>query len=716
MMQVSEDRIETVAAAVESDPSTVGDDDLTALLDGIAHPDYTIHSPAGDALEDLVEGLSDEEIDARFDADRLRGRVTTESYSGGTALSTVLETLAETNPDAVRALRPEIRAGLGEYLQESTIKEILCAVLAVETELVEEARTLMTAENSTARNVGVRLINEIAGDGYDIDGAYPDAVEPALPDVWDVLKNGRENSKPRENAATALATHAAERPDAYTDRIEEVAAVLRTTESKIRYDLFDLPQAVASHDPDAVVPLAPVARREFTGVTGTSSTEGAAIGLLAALVDTHPEVISSLDPFLDRVTDDSERYDEEAAEVVAAVGGPDHAEALLGAGEFTTELIATLADGLDDESRAAVRETVRGLVSDADSEIRMRAVSTVRDVFHDEFDDPAAIYLDRLGDDAGGRYDSVRERAANGLERVADENPSRLTGDVDRLLGAAEAAIDADDYAFSTLVAVLAALAVADDEVYARVAGDVGADDPAARYVAIRLLSEVATEYPSNLPDPVPTLLNLHGADEDRELALDGHIRSILGGLAYVRPGAVEPVSDRAVEWYEAAADTGTGYRRFVADLAPAYPEVPTALVEPIADDYIDSYTGDYSLDDPDAAVALGHAAIREPDRVRSAVDPLLGAEGDSRPASFPLVLLGLGDHDAIPDDFADEGGWLAERLIETDHGSHQLRLTRLLAAAEYDPAEPLLETVAADAAASETVADVASDALDRLS
>ena len=710
MTQVSEGRIEAVAAVVESDPSAVDDDGLTALLDGIVHPEYDVASPASETLEDLVEGLSDEEIDARFDADRLRGRLTTGQYSAGKALTAVLETLAGTNPDAVRELRPEIRAGLGEHLQETATKEVLCTVLTTD-ELVEEARALLAAENSTARNLGVRIVDEVAGRGYDVDETDPDAVEPVLPEVWGVLKNGRENSKPRENAASALATHAEARPDAYTGRVDEIAAVLRTTESKIRYDLFDVPQAIADHDPGAVAPLAPAARREFTDVTATDATTGAAIELLAAIADEHPEVISSLEPFVEYVEDDDRRYDEAAAGVVAAVGGPEHTRSLLGAGKFTRELIGTLVEGLDDDERAAVRETVVEAVDDDDPAIRARALSTVHGVFHDELDDPAAIYLERLDDAGGDGYDTVREEAANGLATVVAEDPDRLSGAVDRVLACAEAAHDADDYSFRPLVDVVTGLARTDEDVYARVVDDVESDDETARYVAMQVLSDAATAYPADLRDPVPTLLDLHGGDDDREHGIDGLIHGALGGLAYARPAALEPVADRVLEWYQ-PDEEGRNYR-LVADLAADYPEVPAALVEGLADHYVDRNTGEYPYDDADAAVALAHAATTVPDEVRSAVSELLAAPDDDRPASLSLVSIGLGDRDDIPDGFAGEDGWIATQFADAGE-RRQLRLLRFVAAAGYEPAVPRLEALAAEAE-SDVVRGAAADALDRL-
>ena len=714
MTQVSEDRIEEIADAVESDPSAVGDDDLSRLLEGIVHADYDISSPASEALEQLVDELSDEEITERFDADRLRGRLTTDQYTAGKALTAVLETLAETDPETVRELRPDIRDGVGEYLKESDIKEVLCSVLAVDPDLVEEARTLMHTENSTARNVGVRIVNEIAGRGYDVDEPDPDAVEPALPAVWDVLKNSRESSKPRENAASALATHAEERPEAYTDRMDDVAAVLRTTEPAIRYDLFDLPQAVAAHDPDAVAPLAPVVNREFTDITGRGSTRGAAIDLLAALVDTHPEVISSLDPFVAYVEDDSNRYDEEAAEVVATIGGPEHVETLLGAGEFDTELLSTLVDGLDDDDRAAVRETISESVTDDDPRIRVHALSTAYSVFHDEFDDPAAVYLDRLDDTDGDGYNSAREEAAAGLRKVATQNPDRLSDAVDRLFEAAKAAHDADDYSFRPLTNVLTELAVADGDVYARVVDDLDSDDTHTRYVAMQILSDATTAYPADLRDPVPTLLDLHGDDDHgREYGIDGFIQNALGGLVHTRPDAVEPATDRFVEWYQ--SDDHSGYARNVADLAAEFPEVPAALAPELADRYTDRHSGEYSYDDTDAAIALAHAATEVPDQVRSELADLLDAPDDDQPASLPLVLLGLGDHDAVPEEFAGEDGFLAVHFSENGERT-QLRLIRLVEAVGYGPAEPRLEEVEAEVAESDLVAEAAADALERLS
>ena len=712
MTEVSEGRIEEIAETVESDLEAVDDDALSVLLDGIVHSEYDIYSPASDALSELVDGLSDEEIADRFDADMLRGRLTTDQYGAGAALTAVLETLAETNPDAVRALRPEIRAGLGEYLQETEMKEVLCDVLAMD-ELVEEARALMSAENSTARNVGVRIVNEVAGRGYDIEETDPDAVEPALPDVWEMLKNPRENSKPRENAASALATHAEARPDAYTDRMDEIAEVFRTTESKIRYDLFDVPQAVAAHDPDAVAPLAPTVRREFTDITATGTTKAAAIELLATIADTHPDVISSLDPFVKYVEDDTNRYDEEAAGVVAAVGGPEHTETLLGAGKFTSDLIATLADGLDDEGRTAVREAVVAATEDDDPEIRVRALATVSEVFHGELDDPAAIYLARLDDTEGDGYDTVRETAAQGLRTVAAEDPDRLSGAVDRLFEAAKAAHDADDYSFRPLVEVLVELAVADDDVYARVVDDIESDDDTTQYVAIQVLSDATTAYPPELPDPVPALVDLHGGDDEREYGLDGSIRDALGGLVYARPDALDPVTDRFVEWYR-ADEEGTSYR-LVTDLAPEYPEVPVALAEELADYYIDRYAGEHPYDDTDVAIALGHAAMAAPDRVRSELTELLDAAGEDRPNSLPVVLIGLGDRDAVPDGFADAEGWIATQFSSTGE-RRQLRLLRFLDAAGYEPVEPRLEELTAGAAASDVVAEAAANALERLS
>jgi len=712
MTQVSQEQIEEIADAAESDPSAVGDDDLAALLEGVVHSDYDISSPASEALEELVEGLSDEEITERFDADRLRGRLTTGKYSAGAALTEVLETLAETNPEAVRDLRPDIRAGLGEYLEESSIKEVLCTVLSID-DLVEEARTLMHAQNSTARNVGVRIINEVAGRGYDVDETDPDAVEPALPDVWEVLKNSRENTKPRENAASALATHAEERTDAYTDRMDEVAEVLRTTPSAIRYDLFDLPQAVAGHHPDAVAPLAPVASREFTDITGRDGTQDAAIELLAALADTHPEVIPSLDPFVEHVEDDSQRYDEEAAEVVATIGGPEHAETLLGARKFDTGLLSTLVDGLDDEDRATVRETVRASVTDDDPETRVRALSTVYGVFHDEFDDPAAIYLERLDDTDGDGYDTVREEAATGLRKVASEDPDRLFGAVDRLFEAAAAAHDADDYSFRPLINVLTELAVADSDVYARVVDDIESGDETTRYVAMEILSDAAVAYPADLRDPVPMLLDLHGDDDHgREYGLDGSIQNALGGLAYARPEAVEPATDRFVEWYR--ADDHSGYTANVADLAAEFPGVPVELAGELADRYADKYSGEYPYDDTDAAIALAHAAMEVPEQVQSGVEDLLDAPEEDQPPSLPLVLLGLGDSDAVPEEFASEDGWLAVQFSDTSE-RRQLQLIRLLDAVEYGSAEPRLEELEAEAD-SNIVSEAAADALERLS
>ena len=710
MTQAFEDRIEAVAEVVESDPSAVDDDGLTALLDGIVHSEYDVYSPASEALEDLVEGLSDEEIDARFDADRLRGRLTTGRYGAGAALTAVLETLAETNPEAVRELRPEIRTGLGEYLQETAVKEVLCTALTTD-ELVEEVRALLAAENSTARNVGVRIVTDVAGRGYDVDETDPDAVEPVLSDVWDVLKNGRENAKPRENAASALAAHAEARPEAYTDRIDEIAAVLRTTESKIRYDLFDVPQAVADHDPDAVAPLAPAARREFTDATATDTTEGAAIELLASIADAHPEVISSLEPFVEYVADEDRRYDEEAAGVVAAVGGPEHARTLLGAGEFTRELIETLVEGLDDDERAAARETVVEAVDDDDPVIRARALSTVHGVFHDEFDDPAAIYLERLDDAGGDAYDTVREEAANGLATVVAEDPDRLSGAVDRVFTCTEAAHDADDYSFRSLVDVVTALARNDEGVYARVVENVESDDETTRYVAMEVLSDAAPAYPAELRDPVPTLLDLHGGDDDREYGIDGLIHDALGGLAYARPAVLEPVADRVPEWYR-PDEEGRSYR-IVTDLAPEYPAVPAALVEGVADYYVDRYTGEYWYDDVDVGIALAHAAMAVPDEVRSALSELLTASDDDRPASLSLVLIGLGDRDAVPDGFAGEEGWIATQFSDAGE-RQQLRLLRFVAAAEYDPAVPRLEDLT-ERAESDVVRGAAADALDRL-
>lgn len=715
MTEVSEDRIEEIAEVVESDPSDVDADELAILLEGSIHSDFDVRSPAGDALEELVEELSESAITERFDVDLLRGRLTTEDVSAGNALSTVLETLAETNPAVIQELRPEIREGVGGYLKESTMKGVLCTVLDVETELVEEARILMAADNSTARNIGVRISTEVAGRGYDIDETSPDAVESALPDVWDVLKNSRENSKPRENAASALATHAEARPELYTDRMDEVAEVLQTTESKIRYDLFDLPQAIAEHDPDAVAPLAPVARREFEDKTGTGSTRSAAIELLSTLADTHPGVITSLDPFVERVEDPTIRYDDDAASVVAAVGGPEQVQALFGAGKFGPELIETLVEGSDDETRASVREEIRALVTDDDALTRRRAVAVIREVFHEELDDPAAIYLDRLDDDDTEGYSTVRSEAVTGLRRVVSESPDRLVGSSDRLFAAAEATIDADDYSFSDLIEVLSGLATADGEIYARVVDDIDADDEATRYVAIQVLSEAATAYPPELPDPVPRLLDLYGDTEDREYKLDGYIRTALGGLTYVRPDAIEPAADRLVEWYEGVDDT-SGWRRTIADFASAYPEVPVALVEALAEDYVDDYTGEYSYDDKELAVGLGHAALQDPERVRSALDSVLNADADEQPESLPLVSIALGDDDAVPPEFAEEDGWLGGELLDPYNERRQLRLIGLVDAAGYAPAAPLLRAVVDDAAESELVAERAEDALERLS
>jgi len=77
MTEAAEARIEEIAEAVESAPSEVGGDELTTLLEGSMHPEFDVRSPAGDALEELIEGLSESEIAERFDADRLRGRLRT---------------------------------------------------------------------------------------------------------------------------------------------------------------------------------------------------------------------------------------------------------------------------------------------------------------------------------------------------------------------------------------------------------------------------------------------------------------------------------------------------------------------------------------------------------------------------------------------------------------------------------------------------------------
>ncbi|MFB6093014.1 MAG: HEAT repeat domain-containing protein, partial [Haloquadratum sp.] len=433
------------------------------------------------------------------------------------------------------------------------------------------------------------------------------------------------------------------------------------------------------------------------------------------LVETHPDVVDSLAPFVDRVRDDDELYDRAAAKVIAAVGDTDHLDALIRASEFDPEFVeALVADASDGERRRAVEE-LRALATDDDPETRIRAVSAIHEAFFDDVDDPAAVFLDRLDDEGSTGYETVRGAAADGLQRVAADDPERLLDETDRLFEVAAAATTADDRPPTALVDVLAELAETDRDVYARAVDDLWASDEATQYVAASVLAEVATAYPPTLDDPVSRLLDLHD-DDDREIAVGGAVRRALGGLAYVRPEAVEPAADRAVEWYREAGDTSGGHRRLVADLASAYPEVTTDLLEALAADYVDTYSGDFRLDDPDLAIALGHAARSGPERVREGIEPLFDRDPDDRPSSLPLVLIGLGDHESVPDGFVGEDGWLEDRLVDNDTERQQLRLVNLLDATAYQPARPLLEAVADGAAASDLVAGAASDALDRSS
>jgi|GEM_PF-3133767 len=712
MTDISEERIDDIAERVDSEPGAIGDDALDLLLDGVTDDDFSIHSPAGDALEDLVEAWSDEEIDARFDADRLRGRLATDEVNAGYALSAVIETLSRTSPGSVRDLRPELREGVGEQLRESTVKEALCAVLDTETELVSEAELLIAAESATARNLGVRIVGDVAGGGYEIDEAHPDAVESVLPAVWEVLKNDRERRKPRENAAETLASHAAERPEMYVDRVGELADVVRDASPHLRYDLYKPLETIAEHDPDAVAWVAPLVNHEFDDHTAFDTNRRQAIELLATLVETHPSVIRSLEPYVDRIEDDSVTSDGDAAAVVAAVGGVEHLDTLFGARDFDTQLVSDL---LADTSEPDLTDALRPYCTHDDPGVRGRAVQTVREEFHESIADPASVYLDRLGDDAEGWYSPVEREAVEGLERVAEEDPDRLLDETEPLFSAAESAVESGGYSSSGLAQVLADLALVDEDIYARVVDDLDADDDRACAVAVNVLSRVATAYPPGLDDPVPSLLELYG-DDERESVNRGAICNALGGLAYVRPDAVAPVADEITEWYEADEDLPTSMLRdLVADLAPRYPEVPAALAERLAADYADGYDGDYAFDYPSCAIALGHAARVDPGRVRDVTEELFERDADGRPPSLPLVSIGLGDWDAVPPSFTDEGGWLTDFLVDTDDERHQLRLAGLLGATSFEPARDLLETVVGEAAVSEVARSAAADALDRL-
>ena len=79
---------------------------------------------------------------------------------------------------------------------------------------------------------------------------------------------------------------------------------------------------------------------------------------------------------------------------------------------------------MNDEGQAAVSDTVREAVEDDDPEIRVHALSTVSQVCHGEFDDPAAVDLERLDG-------SVRD-ALGGLVYA---RPDALDPVIDRAIG-----------------------------------------------------------------------------------------------------------------------------------------------------------------------------------------------------------------------------------------------------------------------------------------
>lgn len=705
--------MEKLTETVESSPGEIGRRELETLLRGIQHPDYGIHGVAGDALEELVGGWSEEEIADQFDAELLSGRLDTESVSGGNALSTVVETLANASPEVVRSLRREIGLGVREYLGERHAMKALCLVLETDTELVTEAEALLTAENSTSRNIAVRLVQRIASGEYEIDEARPEAVEPLLPGVWAIAKNSRETRKPRQNAIRALTTHAEAKPEPYVERVAEITDLLQTTTWSIRDDLIGLLEVIAEHDPDAVAHTVPQVRREFTDITGRKTTKLETTELISVLVEQYPEVGQPIEPFVELIEDETVSRDEAAANIVATVGGVESLHTLFHAEDFTPEHVATMFERASPEDRTTVLDDLEALSKHEDPTIRYRAVSTIVEQLHEEFDHPESVYLPLLDDEEGDRYNTVRSAAAEGIRQIAEIAPERLSDATDRLFAVAQTTIDASDGTIRQLSPALAHLAKANEDVYAQVVDDLTADE-AAQYVATRVFSDVATAYPSTLENPVPTLLEIYG-DEDRELGIDATIQVILGGLVYARPQQVEPVLDRATQWFQEPDGANYASRQLLADLASEYPEVGVEVIEELAEDLADGFSGDYPADHEANSLVLSHAAREEPERVRDAITPLLERAPENRPPSLALIRLSLGDTDPDEVDLVGEDDWFTNWIRDSTSERDQLRTVSLLGAIDDGHVRPLLEQIS-DEAASERVANTASEALNGLS
>ncbi|RLM57314.1 hypothetical protein DVK02_05940 [Halobellus sp. Atlit-31R] len=723
MGEVSEARVDAIAEKAAATPEDVSQSELEELLAGLGRVDeYSVQRTAGEALETLTEELPSAEVARLVDAEVIEAVFGTIDGSAGgrSGFGALLSAVCEEEPDLVRSFSREIGHAVGDDVRENTAKEILGSVLDADG-LADAASAFCNADSAGSRNLGVRLLEDLAGRGYDVEEAEPEAVEPYVPDLWDRAETARESYQVRKNAVDALAEYADSFPEQFTDSVDRVAAMLQTTGPRVRSDLLDFLAVIAEHDPAAVEPAVSQVRTEFNDTTGTPSTRSSTIEVVAALADEYPAAGRPVGPFLARIEDDGVRFDGDSARVVAAAGAPEHVTALLAAGEFDTESIRRLYDRADEDGAATVREILERQSRAGSPHVRYRALRTIVNELHGEFEDPASLYLEALDDDAENEenYESVRDTAADGLAVTAREDPERLTGSTARLFDELESAVLDDDARHDhKLGTVLGRLARHDDDIYAAVVEALERDDRAANAAALEVLHRppVAGQYPDAFDDPVPELLRFvpdSASDSQRDLSADA-VRA-LSPLASVRPETVEAAVDPVVERI-AESENPSSFAHVLAGLAAEYPDELVSVLDRVADSYADSYTGDYRFDNTGDALVLAFLALEHPETVSDAIAPLVGRERDRQPPSLPLVRLAAGaDVESVPDEWAapesDEG--LAALLLDPRTEQKQFLTTRLLGSIAYEPATPLLEAVVAEEAQSQRVERAAAAALD---
>lgn len=711
MNDLNQDQIESIAETVESDPSNVSENDLETLLHGIEHSDYKIESAASDALEELVDNWSDERILEYFNTDLLDGRLQADSVTGGRALSNVVGTLAENEPEQVRPIGRQVGLGTGAHFHESDAKEALCKVFTTD-ELASEAEALINANDSTPRNVGVRIVKELGAEGYELDETDPDAAEAVLPAVWELARNRRENSKPRENAIEAMSSHAQLQPVDHVDNVGEIIELLHTTKSRTRSALIDYLIIIAEHDPDTVVPTVPLVRREFDDKTASYGTLSSAAELIAQLVESHPVVAPPLDPFVQRIKDEGNGHDEDDVKIVAAAGEIDHLKTMLTAEKYIPKFGANLADSLKDDS--IVFEELQDLCFADDPGIRYNAVSTIVEEFNDRVNVPVSLYLDLLEDDTDPIFPTSHDiagKAREGIEKLASTDPDQLVDAVPKLREALQKSFSEGDRYSVSLSRALGHIARADQDTYAQLAEDLTNGDEYVQCAAVAAISGETEVYPAEFDDPVPALLDIYHSHYDGDISIGGEVLSALGGLAYSRPDALEGAIDFLLERYEENEDV-SGFRRYTADFAGEYPSELTELIEELANNYTDAYSGDYKHDASKGAIALAHLARDSPEEVREAVAELAERPPDERPPSFPLIHAGLGDHDEVPSTWSEEDGWLSDQLVNGSERT-KLKLMRVLAKSDYTPVKELLATVRDDESATDFVRQTATEAIE---